>query len=409
MTLIQDQLRNATFRGVNFLVKSSSISFAQKTVVHEYPNSDRVEVQFLGESPESFSLEMIIKGAGDQYFRDRNALKAALLNPSIGKLIHPYEGELNCAVIGRPLLREGDRESGVARFSAEFIRVDEKLFPTKTADNSDKVVTLRRAVEDAIGKYIGETFGISYSGTYELTKFNLFSLTSLYTDITNSLAIANDKITDVKKTINDFNNNILKYLSGEDDIAVGLLGLYNSLTDIGQTPTDQINLWLDTFDNIPDNPVYQISTAPRQEILSNSDVINTGAKAMTLANLYNFTPEITFVSVDEIDGYRVQLETRYKKLTEIDTAIPSDYLSITGLVDPDLAYNLSLLRAQVQKYLDGLENTVGEVVTVENAQPTNLTAFVYNYYGNLDNYNKVKELNNIKDPTQISGSLQIII
>jgi prophage DNA circulation protein len=409
MGTIKDQLRNATFRGVPFLVKNSDIIFGQKTVIHEYPNSDRVEPQFLGLRAEQFSLEMIFTGSGDEYFTARNTLKTALEEDSEGVLVHPYQGEINCAVVGMPRLREGDFNSGVGRFIVDFIKVDKKIFPTETADNTGEIEVERDNVQTAIDNFIGNIFGITFSEAYKEAEKNLEAISKIYTTVTNSVSIAADQITNVKSIIANYDNNKLKFLSGEENIADGSIALYNSPTGTGQDTADQIRLWTEIFDDIPANPIFQITTAPRAEVLTNTDVINTSAKALTLANMYNFTPEIQFASIDEVDDYRAILETRYKELTEVDTSIPSSYLSITGLTDSDLAYRLSLLRAQTQKFLDGLEDTVGEVVTIENVQPTNLTGFVYSYFGNLDNYDQTKELNNIQDPTQISGTLQIII
>jgi prophage DNA circulation protein len=409
MTFILDDLRNATFRGVSFLVKNSRITFGQKTVVHEYPNSNRVEVEYLGERAETFSLDIIIKGSGDEYFARRTALKNALLEGANGILKHPYEGEINCSVTGTPELLESDREHGVARFRVDFIKVNEKLFPTETSDNSGTIEKTRDSVEEAIRAWISDNFGVLYAYTYDKAKEALGTLGTLYTDLTDSASIADDKISTVKNTIRTYNNNILKYLSGEDDLSLGLVSLYNSITDAAQSSTDQLTLWYDLFDSIPANPVYSVSTAQRREELNNTDLIYTSAKAQTLANIYNYTPEISFASVDEIDEFRNEIETRYNSIADIDTSIPISYLFKTGLDDPDTAYNLSLLRSEVQKYLDNLENTVGEVITIENVQPTTLTQFVFSQYGTLDNYDQVKELNDILDPTDIKGDLQIII
>ena len=78
MALI-DKLQKASFKGVDFLVENSSISFGQKTVVHEYPNSKRVEIEFLDNRPDIFDLDIYINSVGNDYLSKRNALKKWVL------------------------------------------------------------------------------------------------------------------------------------------------------------------------------------------------------------------------------------------------------------------------------------------------------------------------------------------
>lgn len=406
---IFDNLRNASYKGIPFLVTDSRITFSPRTIIHEYPNSDRIEAQFLSKGTKTFSLEMRFHGEGTEYFSKRKALETALLEPSIGKLIHPHEGEINCAVIGSPALLENNTELGVGKYSVDFIKIDQKIFPTEIANNSAQIQSVRDDVNTSMDAFFTSTFDIIYAEAYAESQSYLESIIDTYNNIVNNLNIANDKISNVKNVITDFSNKILKYLSGNADLSQALLNMVNTLIDVAETPNEQIILWLNAFDSIQDNPIYQIATAPRRQILKNIDAINTILKVGALSNLYNLTPEIDFISTEDVDIYRGKLETRYKLLTEKDTSIDTDYLSITELQDSDIIYNLTLLRSQVEIYLKNIESIVGEIVTIENVQYTNLTEFVHRYYGNLDKYDQILALNNIDDPTQIRGTLKIII
>jgi len=405
---INQQLRNATFRKVPFLVKDSRILFGQKTVIHRYPNSSRVEVEYLGADVEEFSLDMIIKGTGDQYFSDRNALKIALLEGANGVLLHPYEGEINCAVVGKPVLNEQDREQGIASFIVNFIKVNEKIYPIETSNNFGLIQNWRDQVTSSLATWIDDSFNISNSYAYQVAKESFTTVSGLYTDVTNSIAVATNKISDVKSTIANFNNNTLSYLSGGLSTSGGLLTLYNSILGIGATPNAQFQLYVQLLDSILPNPTYKTSTAQRAAALKNTDIVNTSAKVQTLANIYNYTPDLEFSSIKEINAYRLDIEKIYQSIVNVDTSIPITSLSITGLENTDVAYNLSQLRSENQKYIDTIENIVGEIITINNVQPTTLENFVFARYGNLNNYDAIKALNNIQDPTQIRGTIQIL-
>lgn len=407
MSGIIENLREASFRGVPFLVRNSRITFSPGSIIHKYPNSKRVEVEYLGEMPQSFQLDMLIKGSGSDYFNRRNALKTALLDQSNGLLLHPYEGNIKCAVVGSPELSEEDRTLGVANFRVNFIRVNEKIYPTKASDNSGSIDRFRDLVERMNKKFIDAVFAVTQSESYTFANSLLNEMVTLYDGITDDITIIDSEITESKSKINAFSRNITKFINGSDSLSTGLTDLGNLLTDIGKTPSDQINLWHTAFDNVQENPVYEIMTQSRVENINSANTINNGIKILTLANIYNYTPKLTFSSTNEIDAYRDDLDERYESLAKIDDS--TSISSVQGITDPDVAENMQLLRNETEKYLDTIKETVGDVVTIEHVAPTTLTQFVFSHYGELSQYENIKNLNDIHDPTNISGDIQIIL
>src|SRR5688572_26751846 len=84
--------RQASFRGVGFLIDSVDSQFGRHVVTHEYPQRDIPFSEDLGRKARRFSMTAYLVG-GD-YMLARDVLIAACELPGSGLLVHPYQGEL---------------------------------------------------------------------------------------------------------------------------------------------------------------------------------------------------------------------------------------------------------------------------------------------------------------------------
>lgn len=134
-------LLDAKFRDVPFKVSDTFTEVGRRNVLHQYPFSDIPYVEDLGKDADQFTINgYVVQNIGNNldYFAERNALMAALREEGSGKLIHPFLGEQQVALVGKARLTESFGEGGVARFTMTFVQAEkiEKLIVT-TADWED--------------------------------------------------------------------------------------------------------------------------------------------------------------------------------------------------------------------------------------------------------------------------------
>lgn len=88
----RDELRQASFRGVHFKVKTTDETFGRRQVTHEFPQRDKPYTEDMGRKADEFVIEGYV--IGDDYNLARDALIAACRDEvGPGTLIHPYLGE----------------------------------------------------------------------------------------------------------------------------------------------------------------------------------------------------------------------------------------------------------------------------------------------------------------------------
>lgn len=118
---IADQLQEASFKGVRFLVPRETELGGRKVSVHEYPGSDLRFVEDLGKLLPVFSIVAVIHGL--DVVNQRNRLTAALASGP-GIFVHPYLGSRRVVATSFSL-RTSDAALGEVVYDVEFTQTDE--------------------------------------------------------------------------------------------------------------------------------------------------------------------------------------------------------------------------------------------------------------------------------------------
>jgi len=124
----KDKLTAASFNGVEFKMDNVSTSGGQKTVVHEYPNSNTRVVENLGDLPDSYIVKAIIDGS--DYFDRKKALRDAIKKPGVFVFNHPYDGKVNCSVDGAYNYNETDKSLGETVITFKLFVASNIVLPT---------------------------------------------------------------------------------------------------------------------------------------------------------------------------------------------------------------------------------------------------------------------------------------
>ena len=148
----QDELQQASFRGVPFGVLGGEGRFGRRIAPHEYPMRDKPYVEDLGRSTRRFNIsgfliENSVVYGGGSVIAQRDAMVAAAETAGPGTLVHPTLGELTVNITEGGLGVIERAELGrVFEISFSFIESGDRVFPSV----STATVSLLDSLADAL-------------------------------------------------------------------------------------------------------------------------------------------------------------------------------------------------------------------------------------------------------------------
>ncbi len=178
MTLRQDQLRPASFRGVPFQVDAADLEAGRRTQLHEYPQRDKPFSEDLGRATRTLSVTAFV--VGDDYLQQAERLLAALETPGPGTLVHPWHGTLQVTV-GIARVTFSTRELGVARFEIPCVEAGELTFPSVQASTQAQ----SRIAADGLAQAAADEF----AGTFRAQGWPDFVVDGALADINSAIGV----------------------------------------------------------------------------------------------------------------------------------------------------------------------------------------------------------------------------
>lgn len=158
MSVLNEQLQPASFRGVPFEVEASGITVGRRTVVHEYPQRDRPYVEDMGRATRNITLQCFV--VGSDYLEQAQALMHELEEPGPGTLIHPWLGEMEVTITSVSEL-QFDQGLGVASVTITATEAGDLELPAVTADEDTEALEAADAVEKSAVDKFCEDFDLS--------------------------------------------------------------------------------------------------------------------------------------------------------------------------------------------------------------------------------------------------------
>lgn len=124
----RDNLRKASFRGVEFFWSDVDLTIDPLVAVHKYPQRRGGWTEDLGLGPDEFAVTAYVLGL--DYMIARDALIKAVKEGGAGTLVHPTMGEKQVVCTGCSV-KESTGENGMARFQLKFTEEGENKYPTE--------------------------------------------------------------------------------------------------------------------------------------------------------------------------------------------------------------------------------------------------------------------------------------
>lgn len=132
MTDFFRSLRPASFRGITFLMEDGDIGGGRRYVTHEFPGRDEPQHEDLGATVKELTVRAIIQGA--DYISRSKSLEAALNAAGAASLMHPFDGEIQVAVMSYRK-QMSTSLAGEITFSITFQKFGAPSFPRSVTDS----------------------------------------------------------------------------------------------------------------------------------------------------------------------------------------------------------------------------------------------------------------------------------
>lgn len=413
----RDRLQPASFRGVPFFVQSGSKKPGRRTVIHEFPTREDVEIDDLGRGPDRFEIKAFVAGA--DYDQARDALEAALVAPGPGTLVYPTRGRLQVVIEGEPqIAEEFIDKSGVAIFTFAVV-VFAPNPPAQAPATGHALTSAANAVTNAAAAKFVTTFtttGLASSfvdSAISRVRDAASALATAREAISGALAIA-DTVTD---SLEDFADDAESLVADPSRLAGEFQPLADDILRAGARAADAASrsaLAVRDAGRIAINRRTTrqtlVGSAAMQAVGTSDLPISeaTELSAREASNRKELTNLIRASAIASVARAAVSLP-----FTSRDEAIAaSDVLSaeiddVAEDVDDDTYVALRNMRVALAAHLSRVASTLPEIRTYTVAQDSSVTMIAHWLYGDATRADEIVARNSIKNPGLIPAGTQL--
>jgi hypothetical protein len=391
-----DELHPASFKGVPFLIVTANKTAGRKVVVYDYPGKDIANSQDLGKLPSTFSLNGVITGTNKlDYFTAKKRLEDVLESEGAGILLHPFYGPINCVAL--PYTVVDDTSSlNEAQYTLTFRRIGKEIFPSKAIGFIGRVFhwweKLYKSTTDLI--HFLPVYKVNSAKNKQDGGLKLKKLVKKMKDVLKSVeSEAKDAIS---KSLDNLDENAFIIASNPDQMVASIPDIMEQFGNVTDDSTLSYGLNSSLFGFGSDDTAIDPTTTDLQERANNREIINNSVNTLALSNMYVDASAIDYSNNEQIDVKVTELKNNY------------NFIINDNILSNDTLDNLYNLNAETRALLESIEVNISKV-TLIFVKTTNLAALVYSYYGSLNRYDEILELNSdIVDPMIISGNIKIL-
>ena len=389
----REHFRPASFRGVPFFIKTSSLSTGRRIALHEFPNKETSFPEDLGQLPRVFQVEGHV--LGDNYLQIKTDLINAINEKGFGELIHPYYGTLQVQA-GTLSITENTMAGGIANFSMQFYRANDSLFPTETVDIASATETkTQNSIKNAVASF-NSIFDITAQPTYALrsARKKIQDTTEFLASLTKGVEIVSKNAVDLSLELAGINSDIDNLIAFPEKLSERFNTSMTLLRDSILNSSDKVDALLNfrTFDRADSiiKGTSKVSVTEKRNI----DSLNFLIKKIALSNAVAATLEEDFSNIVDATARREQLRDWIEDQTELSTN-DEDYQSLLDL------------NSVLVMFVPNTEAVLPNIKNLGLSQTTNTLALSYSIYGNIDSEQDLIVRNKITNPAFIEAQSTI--
>ncbi len=406
------ETKPGAYKGVSFLVITSSTAGGRKDVLFEYPNSDRQKIEDLGLRPRAYSMSVIIPH--ENYLQDRDNLLRALEDGDKGPLDHPFYGKIENVRARSFTITEKLSDLGRAELQITFA-VDNDIGIPQKADNAISEASVQNAIlNDSIAADIAADYEVDegFFGNFQDAQDLLNGTADVFADVVSVATAITTEINQYAANINEYSTKINQLVSIPQDLANSVKNIFSTINTLFASVENTFEAFTSgNFFDFGDNDLdIHLTTQGRVQRAQNRDVINQAMQTFSLGYAYLNAAQIEFQTVDDIDAVNVILEDQYGKIQNIQSVavdgLASPLTTVRGLSSETLTA-LTDMRTIANKLLDDKRTEARKTVVI-NTKLMPMSVIAYQYYGNTDLADTLLELNAVKGASFIQGDIKIL-
>lgn len=384
----KDQLRPASFRGVEFFVMEppSAGGGGRRVVEHQFPGGDFAKYEDNGRNARKFTLSCYIWG--DDYVTKRDKVEDAFDQEGYGTLVHPTRGEMECLATISDAVEEG----GVCTWNVEF-SVKQTPASLVKADWSSRLGTAGAEAAQSANENFKENFSASESSrlvsTATRTANELFDSLDEAMSAIAEVIEAGDQLKAAIESIKSRVDSLVRDAALYANEISSLFGLVQG--DV--PPKEATRIFRNMFQDCGYFYPYEANTPVRRKEIANTNAQRIHMRSMIVSQLAGV------MANDHFNSHEAQTS-----LSDFNSMIKS--LLSDAIQDTEMINNLRDLRGSVNKAMESLIEKMPSVHTMKLIEPMPASLVVYQLYGNLDHEEEFLRLNNITHPAFIQGEIK---
>lgn len=393
------RFRQGSFRGVGFKTESHSSTGGRRKQDHEFPQRDEGKSEDLGKRLNKFSLELLV--LGDDYFDQRDALIIALEAEGPGQLMHPYLGEITVQA-GVYSLNETVAEGRIARFTVEFTKAGEGLFPASVEDELEKVADFAAAVDQDSKGFFETIFSVAAQAAH-VVESATDSMNDAVDFMENAIKAVTEPIAEITFLIKNFKGAAQSLANAPDELADRVSEMFSTMLDTLSDDPETARLITTAFLGFQ-YPSVIGQTRGSDRIRSNNDALQNLFKQQAVGAESQAAVQVEFVSSDAAIIARERIADNIDGLlgAELVALDPDGESFTTTTIDDNLFQSMKDLQASVIKVLPEL----GLAESSEFTPPKTLPALViaYQLFKDINKETEIVDENEIEHPGFVPGN-----
>jgi len=409
MTTKIDSVKNllpASYNGYNFKVRGGEVTFGRRTVLHEFPFSNKSYVEDVGKKAKTVSFDAYT--IGDNTVAERNVLMDELEKKKEGSLIHPSLGHIyvkaqECSHIYR------DDKLRIDYFRLTFTETGNSPFVELYTDTQQTVVdsVTELLTEDSkVSKEFEERFETETSFLQKIAKFDLTEFIDKAVNSTSFGKTVTDGYNSFMSTVEDFRDGIDNIVKQTNDLRVSVMTVVDDLQGVLNTPLETYNALKSVLDfDINFNLKFPLPedenkwTPNRVQQDSNRKALQNLVKSTVIAEVAKTVTEMTFESKNDALEIRDDLDAVFE--TQLD---------ILGNDTDATSYEeITLLRSYFIKDINKRVGTLPEIKTITMYDNLPAINIAYNEFEDSERESEIVEMNSVRNPLFVQrGNIEVL-
>jgi len=340
----RDNLRAASFRGVEFFFSSIDDGFGRRLATHVYPGRDDPWHEDMGRKTREHRIEAYV--LEPDHLVKAAALEAAIEKAGPGTLVHPVLGDVR-VVCTNARRRITTREGGMAVFSLTFEKTADNTYPAASIATDRELLDISDATLLSVQTAFEDGFNVL--GLPELIATDAEAqLTSIAGTIGKVLGVPRRQIQSLAafatriSSIKSAAGSLVRQPGALSSELAAVIGLFDSISpEMAAAPLQRLSGQVTALDPIPGaTPMRQTQATNRtaMDALVRRTAIVEGARVAS-SRSFDSRADVVTAQADLVAGIESEMQTAddasYRALGELRTALVRD-LTARAAITPRL-------------------------------------------------------------------------